>query len=35
MRGFMYAKTAAIMLIVIVSVTIIDIVSQQLRKWVI
>ena len=35
MRGFMYAETAAIMLIVIVSVTIIDIVSQQLRKWVI
>ncbi len=34
-RGFAYAETAAIMIIIVVSITLIDIVSQQLRKWVI
>ncbi len=35
MRGFMYAETAAIMLIVVITISIIDIISQQLRRWVI
>lgn len=35
MRGFMYAETAAIMLIVVITISLIDIVSQQLRRWVI
>lgn len=34
-RGFYYAETAAILLIVIVTVSIVDIVSQRLRKLVI
>lgn len=34
-RGFYYAETAAIMIIIVVSVSLIDIVSQQLRKRVI
>lgn len=33
-RGFYYAETAAVMIIIIVSVTLIDIASQRLRKWV-
>lgn len=32
-RSFAYAETAAIMIIIIVSITLIDILSQQLRKW--
>jgi phosphonate transport system permease protein len=31
-RGFYYAETAALMLMVIVTVAIVDIISQQLRK---
>ena len=34
-RGFYYAETAAIMIIIIVSVSLLDIFSQRLRKWVI
>jgi phosphonate transport system permease protein len=34
-RGFYYAETAAIILIVIATVSIVDIISQQLRKLVI
>jgi phosphonate transport system permease protein len=34
-RGFYYAETAAIMIIIIVSVTLLDILSQRLRKLVI
>lgn len=34
-RGFMYAETAAIIIIVVASISIIDLISQQLRKWVI
>ncbi len=34
-RGFQYSETAAIMIIIVLSITIIDIVSQQLRKWVV
>ncbi|MDP2621223.1 MAG: phosphonate ABC transporter, permease protein PhnE [Hyphomicrobiales bacterium] len=34
-RGFYYAETAAIMLIVVATVSIVDIISQQLRKLVI
>jgi phosphonate transport system permease protein len=32
-RSFAYAETAAIMLIIIVSITLIDMLSQRLRKW--
>ncbi len=32
-RSFAYAETAAIMIIIVVSITLIDILSQQLRKW--
>ena len=32
-RSFAYAETAAIMVIIIVSITLIDMLSQQLRKW--
>jgi len=32
-RSFAYSETAAIMIIIIVSITLIDILSQQLRKW--
>jgi phosphonate transport system permease protein len=32
-RGFYYAETAAVMLIIIVSVTLIDLASQRLRQW--
>ncbi len=35
MRGFMYAETSAIILIIVLSISIIDIISQRLRKWVI
>jgi phosphonate transport system permease protein len=31
-RGFYYAQTCAIMIIIIISVTAIDLVSQRLRK---
>ncbi len=34
-RGFYYAETAAVMLIIIVTVSILDMASQRLRKWVI
>ena len=34
-RGFQYAETAAILLVVIVTVTVVDLISQQLRKLVI
>jgi phosphonate transport system permease protein len=34
-RGFYYAETAAILIIIIISVTILDITSQRLRKMVI
>lgn len=34
-RGFYYAETAAILIIIIISVTILDIISQRLRKMVI
>ncbi|MGF7158536.1 phosphonate transport system permease protein [Rhodoligotrophos appendicifer] len=32
-RGFYYSETAAVMIIVVVSISIIDIISQQLRRW--
>ncbi|MBL1420374.1 MAG: phosphonate ABC transporter, permease protein PhnE [Alphaproteobacteria bacterium] len=32
-RSFAYAETAAIMIIVVVSITLIDMLSQRLRKW--
>lgn len=32
-RSFAYAETAAIMIIIIVSITLIDMLSQRLRKW--
>ena len=32
-RSFAYSETAAIMLIIIVSITLIDLLSQRLRKW--
>ncbi len=32
-RGFQYSETAAIMIIIIVSITVIDIISQRLRHW--
>jgi phosphonate transport system permease protein len=32
-RGFAYAETAAIMIIIIISITLIDMLSQRLRKW--
>lgn len=35
MRGFMYAETSAIILIIVLSISIIDLISQQLRRWVI
>ena len=31
-RGFYYAETAAVMLVIIVSVTLVDMLSQRLRK---
>jgi phosphonate transport system permease protein len=31
-RGFYYAETAALMIMVIITVAIVDIISQQLRK---
>ncbi|WP_421725581.1 phosphonate ABC transporter, permease protein PhnE [Bauldia sp.] len=34
-RGFYYAETAAILIVVIITVTIVDLISQQLRKMVI
>ncbi|HQF30257.1 MAG TPA: ABC transporter permease subunit, partial [Hyphomicrobiales bacterium] len=34
-RGFMYAETAAIILVVVLTVSLVDILSQQLRKLVI
>ena len=34
MRGFMYAETSAIILIIVLSISVIDIISQQLRRWV-
>jgi phosphonate transport system permease protein len=34
-RGFYYAETAAVMLIIIASVTLLDMASQQLRRWVV
>jgi phosphonate transport system permease protein len=34
-RGFYYAETAAILIVVVLTVTIVDLVSQQLRKLVI
>jgi phosphonate transport system permease protein len=32
-RGFDYAETAAILLIIIVSVTLIDVLSARVRRW--
>jgi len=32
MRGFQYAQTAAVLLLIVVSVSLIDLVSAQLRK---
>ncbi|MEM7637378.1 MAG: phosphonate ABC transporter, permease protein PhnE [Pseudomonadota bacterium] len=32
-RSFAYAETAAIMVIIVVSITLIDMLSQRLRKW--
>jgi phosphonate transport system permease protein len=34
-RGFMYAETAAVLVVVIISVTVLDLLSQRLRKLVI
>ncbi|WP_119458993.1 phosphonate ABC transporter, permease protein PhnE [Rhodospirillaceae bacterium SYSU D60014] len=34
-RGFYYSETAAVMIIIVISVTVIDIISQRLRKLVI
>ncbi len=34
-RGFYYAETAAILILVVVTVTLVDLISQQLRKLVI
>jgi len=34
-RGFYYAETAAVMIIIIICVTLLDILSQRLRKFVI
>ena len=34
-RGFYYAETAAILIVVVITVTIVDLISQQLRKLVI
>lgn len=34
-RGFYYAESAAILILVVVTVTIVDLLSQQLRKLVI
>jgi phosphonate transport system permease protein len=34
-RGFMFQETAAVLIIIIVSVTLLDLLSQQLRKRVI
>jgi phosphonate transport system permease protein len=33
-RGFYYAETAAILILVVVTVTVVDLASQQLRKLV-
>ena len=33
-RGFYYAETAAVMIIIIISVSLLDMVSQRLRKLV-
>jgi phosphonate transport system permease protein len=32
-RGFDYAETSAILLIIIVSVTLIDVISARVRRW--
>jgi phosphonate transport system permease protein len=32
-RGFEYAQTAAVLLIIIASVTLIDLVSARIRQW--
>lgn len=34
-RSFQYSETAAVMIIIVVTITLIDLVSQRLRKWVI
>ena len=34
MRGFMYPETSAIIIIVVITISIIDMISQRLRKWV-
>ena len=34
-RGFLYAETAAILIIVVITVSIVDLLSQQLRRLVI
>ena len=34
-RGFQYAETCAVMIIIIVTVTLIDVISAQIRKSVI
>ena len=34
-RGFYYAETAAILIVIVLTVTAVDLVSQQLRKLVI
>jgi phosphonate transport system permease protein len=32
-RGFDYAETSAVLVIIIVSVTLIDVVSARVRRW--
>jgi phosphonate transport system permease protein len=32
-RGFDYAETAAVLIIIIVAVTLIDLVSARIRQW--
>jgi len=32
-RGFAYAETAAVLLIIIISVTLIDVISARIRQW--
>ena len=34
-RGFDYAETAAVLIIIIISVTLLDLVSARIRQWVI
>lgn len=34
-RGFYFAETGAVMLIIIITVTLLDVLSQRIRKWVI